>query len=84
MDKFVIQGGEPLSGEITVAGNKNAALPILAASLLSDEELILAWADYQHEQTGQWPTCMMEAVVGQLGEAWQRCQPPLLPRSSAR
>jgi UDP-N-acetylglucosamine 1-carboxyvinyltransferase len=41
MDKFVIQGGEPLSGEITVAGNKNAALPILAASLLSDEELIL-------------------------------------------
>jgi UDP-N-acetylglucosamine 1-carboxyvinyltransferase len=41
MEKFVIQGGEPLSGEITVAGNKNAALPILAASLLSDEELIL-------------------------------------------
>ncbi len=41
MDKFVIQGGEPLSGEITVAGNKNAALPILAASLLSEEELIL-------------------------------------------
>jgi UDP-N-acetylglucosamine 1-carboxyvinyltransferase len=41
MDKFVIQGGEPLSGEIRVAGNKNAALPILAASLLSEEELIL-------------------------------------------
>ena len=41
MEKFVIQGGEPLSGEIRVAGNKNAALPILAASLLSEEELIL-------------------------------------------
>src|SRR5947209_6315799 len=41
MDKFVIQGGEPLSGEITVAGNKNAALPIIAASLLTDEELVL-------------------------------------------
>jgi UDP-N-acetylglucosamine 1-carboxyvinyltransferase len=34
---FVIEGGRPLSGEITVAGNKNAALPMLAATLLSDE-----------------------------------------------
>jgi UDP-N-acetylglucosamine 1-carboxyvinyltransferase len=42
MDKFVIQGGEPLSGEITVAGNKNAALPIIAASLLTEEELVLS------------------------------------------
>jgi UDP-N-acetylglucosamine 1-carboxyvinyltransferase len=42
MEKFVIQGGVPLSGEITAAGNKNAALPILAASLLSDEELVLS------------------------------------------
>jgi len=41
MEKFVIQGGRPLSGEITVAGNKNAALPILAACLLTDEELLL-------------------------------------------
>ena len=42
MDKFVIQGGMPLSGEITVAGNKNAALPILAACLLTDEEVVLS------------------------------------------
>ena len=41
MEKFVIQGGTPLSGEITVAGNKNAALPILAACLLTEEELVL-------------------------------------------
>ena len=41
MEKFVIQGGEPLSGELTVAGNKNAALPILAACLLTEEELLL-------------------------------------------
>jgi UDP-N-acetylglucosamine 1-carboxyvinyltransferase len=41
MQKFVIQGGLPLSGELTVAGNKNAALPILAASLLTEEELLL-------------------------------------------
>jgi UDP-N-acetylglucosamine 1-carboxyvinyltransferase len=36
MEKFVIQGGSPLSGEITPAGNKNAALPILAACLLTE------------------------------------------------
>lgn len=37
----MIQGGVPLSGELTVAGNKNAALPILAACLLTEEELLL-------------------------------------------
>jgi UDP-N-acetylglucosamine 1-carboxyvinyltransferase len=41
MEKFVIQGGVPLSGEITAAGNKNAALPILAACLLTDEEVLI-------------------------------------------
>ncbi len=41
METFVIQGGVALSGEITAAGNKNAALPILAASLLTEEELLL-------------------------------------------
>jgi UDP-N-acetylglucosamine 1-carboxyvinyltransferase len=41
MEKFVIQGGVPLSGEVTAAGNKNAALPILAACLLTDEEVVL-------------------------------------------
>ena len=41
MEKFVIQGGVPLSGELTVAGNKNAALAILAACLLTEEELLL-------------------------------------------
>ncbi len=41
MEKFVIQGGSPLSGEITAAGNKNAALPILAACLLTEEEIVL-------------------------------------------
>src|SRR6478609_5890501 len=41
MEKFIIQGGVPLSGEIVPAGNKNAALPILAACLLTDEELLV-------------------------------------------
>src|SRR5581483_10344977 len=39
---FVIEGGKPLSGRIRTAGNKNAALPILAATLLADEPVQLS------------------------------------------
>lgn len=39
MDKLVIQGGIPLSGEIRISGAKNAALPILCAALLTEEPL---------------------------------------------
>ncbi|MCW2952324.1 MAG: UDP-N-acetylglucosamine1-carboxyvinyltransferase [Conexibacter sp.] len=42
MEKFVIQGGVPLSGTITPAGNKNGALPILASTLLTDEEVVVS------------------------------------------
>jgi UDP-N-acetylglucosamine 1-carboxyvinyltransferase len=35
MEKFIIEGGTPLSGEVVPAGNKNAALPVLAACLLT-------------------------------------------------
>jgi UDP-N-acetylglucosamine 1-carboxyvinyltransferase len=41
MEKFVIDGGVPLSGTLTPAGNKNGALPILAASVLTDEEVVV-------------------------------------------
>lgn len=41
MDKFIIEGGVPLHGEVTPAGNKNAALPLLAASLLTTEPVVL-------------------------------------------
>jgi UDP-N-acetylglucosamine 1-carboxyvinyltransferase len=41
MEKFIIQGGVPLSGEIVPAGNKNAALPILAACLLTSDPVTL-------------------------------------------
>jgi UDP-N-acetylglucosamine 1-carboxyvinyltransferase len=37
MSKFVIEGGHPIAGTHTVAGNKNAALPMLAATVLTDE-----------------------------------------------
>jgi UDP-N-acetylglucosamine 1-carboxyvinyltransferase len=41
MDKFIIEGGVPLRGEVTPAGNKNAALPLLAACLLTKEPVVL-------------------------------------------
>jgi len=41
MEKFVIEGGVPLSGTVTPAGNKNGALPILAAALLTEEEVVV-------------------------------------------
>ena len=39
MQKLVIQGGTPLTGEVYISGAKNAALPILCASLLTEETL---------------------------------------------
>jgi UDP-N-acetylglucosamine 1-carboxyvinyltransferase len=42
MDKLCIKGGQPLAGEIRISGSKNAALPILAATLLSGEEVVLS------------------------------------------
>jgi UDP-N-acetylglucosamine 1-carboxyvinyltransferase len=41
MESFVIKGGEPLHGRIRPSGNKNAALPIIAAALLADEPVLL-------------------------------------------
>ena len=41
MDKFVISGGKELKGEIEIAGSKNTILPCIAASLLTEEEIIL-------------------------------------------
>ena len=41
MDTFIIEGGIPLQGEVTPSGNKNAALPLLAACLLTDEPVVL-------------------------------------------
>jgi UDP-N-acetylglucosamine 1-carboxyvinyltransferase len=41
MEKFVIDGGVPLRGTVIPAGNKNGALPILAASVLTTEEIVV-------------------------------------------
>ena len=41
VQSFVIEGGRPLSGHVRAAGNKNGALPILAATLLASEPVTL-------------------------------------------
>lgn len=41
MSRFVIEGGQPLQGEITASGNKNAALKLLPACLLTDQPVVL-------------------------------------------
>ncbi|MGY6130375.1 UDP-N-acetylglucosamine 1-carboxyvinyltransferase (plasmid) [Paraburkholderia strydomiana] len=61
MDKLVIEGGYPLSGEVVVSGAKNAALPILCASLLSAEPVELDNVpDLQDVRT-------MLKLLGQMG-----------------
>ncbi|MBV9829860.1 MAG: UDP-N-acetylglucosamine 1-carboxyvinyltransferase [Alphaproteobacteria bacterium] len=42
MDRILIRGGVPLAGEIRISGAKNAALPLMAASLLTSEPLVLS------------------------------------------
>jgi UDP-N-acetylglucosamine 1-carboxyvinyltransferase len=41
MDSFLIKGGVPLHGEVTISGSKNAALPIMAATLLTGETCVI-------------------------------------------
>jgi len=41
MDSFLVRGGKPLHGEVSISGAKNAALPILCASLLTAEPVTI-------------------------------------------
>jgi len=51
MDKLLISGGTPLSGQIRISGAKNAALPILACTLLADEPVTVANIPHLHDIT---------------------------------
>ena len=51
MDKLIIQGGIPLAGEIRISGAKNAALPILAATLLADGPVTVGNVPHLHDIT---------------------------------
>ena len=41
MEQYVIKGGNPLVGEVEIGGAKNAALPILAAAIMTDETVVI-------------------------------------------
>ena len=51
MDKLLINGGRPLEGEIRISGAKNAALPILAATLLADGPMTVGNVPHLHDVT---------------------------------
>ncbi|MGE0482772.1 MAG: UDP-N-acetylglucosamine 1-carboxyvinyltransferase [Gammaproteobacteria bacterium] len=51
MDKLIIQGGNPLTGEIRISGAKNAALPILAATLLAEGPVTVGNVPHLHDIT---------------------------------
>eukprot|EP00095_Tigriopus_kingsejongensis_P009886 maker-scaffold8_size885657-snap-gene-1.0 protein:Tk09886 transcript:maker-scaffold8_size885657-snap-gene-1.0-mRNA-1 annotation:"udp-n-acetylglucosamine 1-carboxyvinyltransferase" len=61
MDKILITGGNRLSGDVAISGAKNAALPILIASLLSEEPVTISNIPHLHDVT----TTM--ALLAQLG-----------------
>ncbi len=51
MDRLIIKGGIPLSGEINISGAKNAALPILAATLLAESPVTISNVPHLHDIT---------------------------------
>lgn len=51
MDKLIISGGNPLTGELRISGAKNAALPILAATLLSESPVTIGNIPHLHDIT---------------------------------
>jgi len=51
VDKLLIRGGQPLAGEISISGAKNAALPILAATLLTSESVTIGNVPHLHDIT---------------------------------
>ncbi len=66
MDVFVIEGGRRLSGRIRVNGSKNAALPLLAAGLLTDGEVVLRGVPDLSDIRN------MERLLGELGGPCER------------
>ena len=51
MDKLIIQGGNPLEGEVSISGAKNSALPILSATLLTDKPVTISNVPHLHDIT---------------------------------
>ncbi|HYG32767.1 MAG TPA: UDP-N-acetylglucosamine 1-carboxyvinyltransferase [Methylophilaceae bacterium] len=68
MDKLVIQGGVPLSGEVRISGAKNAALPILCAALLTDQPLKLSSVPHLRDVSTTLVLLKHMGVQGVLGD----------------
>lgn len=61
MEKLLIQGGQPLEGEVRISGAKNAVLPIICATLLADEPVVIGNVPHLHDVT-----TTME-LIGRMG-----------------
>ena len=64
MENIIIRGGESLSGEIPISGAKNSALPLMAATLLTKENIINRWRTYQIQIR------FMYITVKSISDAW--------------
>ncbi|MEO8306148.1 MAG: UDP-N-acetylglucosamine 1-carboxyvinyltransferase [Betaproteobacteria bacterium] len=78
MDKLLIEGGRPLVGEVRVSGAKNAALPILCASLLSPEPLVLTNVPHLNDVR------TMQTLLAQMGVAQDASTPGSVALDAAR
>ena len=67
MEKLVVHGGFTLRGAVNISGSKNASLPILAASLLTDEPVVVRRVPDVSD------TNFMVQIMGQLGASVERC-----------
>ncbi|MBP6261044.1 MAG: UDP-N-acetylglucosamine 1-carboxyvinyltransferase, partial [Chromatiaceae bacterium] len=68
MDKLLIRGGERLDGEVRIAGAKNAALPILAGTLLAEGQVHLSNVPHLRDITTTLELLGRMGVVFTLGE----------------
>ena len=69
MDKFIIHGGKPLTGTMVPSGNKNAALPLMAACLLTEEPIVL------HNMPNITDTLTMRNLMESLGVQVRQIDP---------
>ncbi len=78
MDKLLIRGGRPLAGTVRVSGAKNAALPILCASLLTAEPLVLSNVARLNDVR------TMQTLLAQMGVGVEASTPGSLALDAAR
>ncbi|MCK4463928.1 MAG: UDP-N-acetylglucosamine 1-carboxyvinyltransferase [Candidatus Omnitrophica bacterium] len=72
MDKLVIEGGIPLKGEVEISGSKNACLPIMAATLLTDDKCVIHNVPYLKDVD------TMTKILSSLGVRVKRQQKTLI------